>query len=123
MPGKVFTMKTNETANIEPADPEIIESKEQRFQKAAAPCPEEYRAAYIHLLEQIQADSMDIIKENGPDCPSPYEDFCMTVINFIVNNPGVDPWQVAEIVDHYPHGAELAEQLRMLSRLRQRERV
>lgn len=113
--GKVFTMKTNTT----PAAAPFTVSDDDRYERAARPCPEEYRPAYIHLLKELEADNEDCFSEDAP----PLIQFERSVLSVLVSTPDLDPWNMAEIADNFPGCREFSEQLRMLSRLRQREHV
>lgn len=148
MPGKVFTMKTKITTrpaetvsrartaitdraksispDVDRPDPETPTqtaendlSSDERLKRAAMPCPEEFRPAYIHLLKMLEADNRDVLFEDAP----PIVHFERSVLILLVNTPDLDPWDMAEITDCFPECREFSEQLRMLSRLRQREHV
>ena len=99
---------------------EIDEEREQRYREAAAPCPKEYRPAYIHLLKELYADNDDCFDQE--DVP-PLIHFERSVLNVLCSKPEIDPWDMSEIAECFPQCRDFAEDLRMLSRLRQRERI
>ena len=142
MPGKVFRMNPNRTTPAKaaskaptvnadrekgvtpdvdrseldkPLDPELL----AKIERAAMPCPPEFRPAYIHLLEELYKDNRDCYFEDSP----PFINFERAVLIELINAPEIDPWTFAEIADTLPDGKEFSAQLRMLSRLRQREHV
>ena len=98
-----------------PIEPDIL----AKIERAAMPCPPEFRPAYIHLLKMLRAENDDVFFEDAP----PIVHFERSVLILLVNTPDLDPWDMAEITDCFPECREFSEQLRMLSRLRQREHV
>ncbi len=142
MPGKVFRMNPNRTTPAKAASkaPTVNADREKgvtpdvdrsdlakplapdilaKIERAAMPCPSEFRPAYIHLLEELCKDNRDCNFEDAPQ----FVHFELSILNAILDAPEVDPWTLAEIVDTHPDGIEFAAQLRMLARLRQREHV
>ena len=112
--------------NVDRSEPEtpvkIAENgffSDDRLDRAARHCPPEFRPAYIHLLRELFTDNEDVYFEDAP----PMIHFERSVLILLVNTPDLDPWDMAEITDCFPECREFSEQLRMLSRLRQREHV
>lgn len=112
---KIISPDVDRSELDKPIEPDIL----AKIERAAMPCPPEFRPAYIHLLEELYKDNRDCYFEDSP----PFIDFERAVLIAIIDAPEIDPWTFAEIADTLPEGKEFSAQLRMLSRLRQREHV
>lgn len=94
---------------------EIEEDMEQRYRDAAAPCPKEYRPAYIRLLKYLV--SYYCGDKNSWE-PSDGFKIESGIVLAVLNNPELDPWIFYEIVHECKDHAEFAGTLIVLSALR-----
>ena len=121
MPGEMQRM--NSTNHPAPVEALAADKQPDCFAMAAAKCPEEFRAAYAHLLGQLWHDVTD--EDTYTETPRPVVMFQHELLLAINHTPELDPARLADaydmMSDYLPEWERcFSEKLRMLSRLRHR---
>ena len=143
MPGKVFRMNQN-TTNTETADtiPELVvsrskihskatnqkpqtltEARAERIRQVAAQrCPEEYRAAYAHLLETLWKTTDTIREECELSEAEEIEFKCRyNILYLLLREPQIDPYDLGDMADDlapvFPNLRQFAERVKVLADL------